>query len=227
MENYMKSYITLFLFLMAGISLAQQLPANSLSVGLNSGAATVTYFEINTAHLGVAMDHQRNFNSVFSLRTAFHFSYFLPVKLVEYVNDQANPDQSVEVDQYSFTQLSLRLMPCLYHRKDHLNLFLGLAGGIGYYFSTMRNFDGYYDYPSSTYDLYEDGMRKDNNLQLGFSPVIGAGFKLGPESEGGEIELCLSYESWYENIRDWEFSNTNGGYRGFSLITAYRYNFNQ
>jgi hypothetical protein len=223
----MKSYITLLLFFIIGLTQAQQTPPHSLSIGLKNGAATVTYFEINTAQIGVAMDHQRNFSSAFSLRTAFHFGYFLPVKLVEYVNNQDNPEQSVEVDQHSFTQLSLRLMPCFYHRDENFNLFLGLAGGVGYYFSTMQNFDGYYDSPSNTYDLEADGMRKDNNFQVGFSPVIGAGFKLGPKGEGGEIEVSLSYESWYSHVRDWEFSNTSGGYRGFSLITAYRYNFNR
>jgi len=223
----MKIYSTLFYLLIAYFLHAQKTPAHSLSVGLKSGAATLTYMELNTAHLGLALNHQRNLGSIFSLRTDLHLSYFLPAKVVEYVNNQDIPDQSLEVDQYSFQQISLRFMPCIYHRDENFSLFLGLGGGIGYYFTNRQNLDGYYDYLSNTYDLRQDGgARTSNNFQVGFSPVLGVGFNLGPKMKGGEIEIALAYESWYRNVRDWEFSNTDGGYRGLSLTTSYRFNFN-
>ncbi len=112
----MKQYSTLFFLFLVFLCPAQNIPKHSFSLGLKSGAATVTYFELNTAHFGLALDHQRNFNSLLSLRTSLHYSYFLPSKLVEYVNYDEKPAQSVEVDRYYFQQLSLRLMPCLYHR---------------------------------------------------------------------------------------------------------------
>ncbi len=104
-------------------------------------------------------------------------------------------------------------------------MFFGLAGGVGYYFSTFQNFDGYYDYPTNTYELQEDGStRKNNNFQIGFSPVFGADFKLGSKYKGSVIGISLAYESWYRNVRDFDFTNTDGGYSGFSIITSYRYN---
>lgn len=208
--------------------LAQPVDKHSLAIGLKSGYAKPdlnNHVELYTAQIGINLNHQANVSNWFSWRTGFNASYLFPIAFRENLNTMIDPNLPgpfvvSQRTSYEYWLLNLDLMPTFYYRDDGFKLFCGLAGNLGANLSTIITTNEQFENGTGPH-FEEVADHSDNYFQVGWGPAGGVGFDLGGKRKGGEIELSLSYKTF--------FDLHGGGYKKnmtvFGILTSYRYYF--
>lgn len=210
---YVLESLFLFITLCSGILLAQQPEPHSLGIGIQNGFATVGDYELNTPALTLNLNHQRNFSKLISWRNSLQGTYILPVK-----NMTMFPAQNYTlIQKVQSTHFALVSTPLIYYRDEGFRLFAGLGGGAGLQLEK---------YVNSTAEIGElegedSGGSSYTYITLGWKPMLGLGMDIGGRKSGNELEISLSYESWWQVME-------GGGAEPFywwGLQFTYRHNF--
>jgi hypothetical protein len=201
----MRLKFTLIIFiyaLLANESFAQtkRYPKYSFGVGAGSGIGRLHESLTSAAILGLKADYQANPISWFSMRLEVGYLFMLnSMNSQQFSGSYNNGNEVVFYNNTLETlantrQFYLSFAPVFYYREGKVNLFCGLAGGLGTGRLTVNQ-----TLQINSSDVGQDTQHNSEQEQffaVGYAPFIGFSYGLGKKHRPhGELEIKVAKET--------------------------------